>query len=47
MDLFYRYAELVQGNQKLHKEIEELETAYMIHKHYVEEDENSVKGMIR
>lgn len=43
----FRYAELVEGNNKLHKDIEDLETAYMLHTHYVEQDENSVKGLIR
>ena len=37
----------MQGNHKLHKDIDDLETAYMIHKHYVDKDENSVKGLIR
>ncbi|KAH3831342.1 uncharacterized protein LOC127880025 [Dreissena polymorpha] len=42
-----QYESLVDSNAKLHKDIEELETAYMIHKHYVEEDQNSLQGVLR
>ncbi|XP_060564936.1 uncharacterized protein LOC132724133 [Ruditapes philippinarum] len=42
-----QYDKLVQGSSKLHRDIENLENAYLLHQQIVKEDENNVKGMIR
>ncbi|XP_053399085.1 uncharacterized protein LOC123558283 [Mercenaria mercenaria] len=42
-----QYDQLVQGTSKLHRDIENLESAYLLHRQIVDEDENNVRGMIR
>ena len=46
-NLLNRYDDLARENARLHRDVEDLETAFFLHRQAVEEEENSVRGMIR